>query len=146
YMIGNTPGGTVFQPVSTQNYSAPRTYSESGSNIALPGESAGQFGGQGGGFGGGGFGGGGLGGQGGGGLGGQGGGAGGAQGQGLVSGQGLIPQLPYITFDPTDNTIIVNATDEQIRQIQDAITFFDVAPRQVTIKVEFITTNSSTAS
>src|SRR5437016_3868184 len=71
YMIGNTPSGTAFQPVSTQNYSAPRTFSESGSNITLPGESAGQFGGgQGGGFGGGG-----LGGEGGGGgLGGKGGG------------------------------------------------------------------------
>lgn len=151
YMLGNA-AGTVFQPVNSQTYATPRTMSESGSNIQIPGENAGQVGGEGGGFGGG-FGGGQFGGGGGGQFGGGGAGQlGGQGGQGAQGGRGLqtgglIPRdIQYITFDPTDNTIIVNATDEQIRQIQDAITFFDVAPRQVMIKVEFITTSTGTTS
>jgi general secretion pathway protein D len=148
YMLGNGPMGTSFQPVNTQNYTTPKTFSESGSNIQLPGENAGQVGGgdTGGGFGGGGFGGGG-----GGGLQGGGGNAGGfgGRGGGGLGGQtrgGLIPPgIDFISYDPNDNSITVNATDQQIRELQDAITFFDVAPRQVTVKVEFITTSNSEA-
>jgi general secretion pathway protein D len=59
---------------------------------------------------------------------------------------GLIPEgIQFITFDPTDNSIIVRGTDEEIRQLQEAISFFDVAPKQVQIKVEFITTSRSIA-
>ena len=156
YLLGNGPNGTAFQPVSTQNYNTPKTFNESGSDIALPGESAGQLGGAGGGGfggGGGGFGGQGVGGLGGGGciggLGGQAGGFGGGQGGNQFGGLGgaqqiggsLIPQgIPYFAWDPTDNSIVVQASDDQIRQLQDAISFFDVAPKQVTVKVEFVTT------
>ena len=154
YMLGTN--GEAFQPVNTQNYSNPVTHSESGSDIAMPGETANQIGGLsgGGGFGGGGgqggFGGGGQGGFGGGGAGGQGGRGGqngGIGGGGNLTSGGLIPRtITYITFDPTDNSIVVQATDEEIREIQDAISFFDVAPQQVLIKVEFVTTSSDFAS
>jgi general secretion pathway protein D len=156
YMMNTAgPSGAAFQPVNAQTYSSPKTFTESGSDVALPGETANQIGGLGGGgnFGGAGgggqFGGGGGGGQfGGGGGGGLGGGGQGGGGQGGALPRGgagtLIPQtIQYITFDPVDNSIIVNATDEEIRELQDAITFFDVAPKQVSVKVEFITTDTS---
>ncbi|MFN8219280.1 MAG: hypothetical protein U0S12_04000 [Fimbriimonadales bacterium] len=130
-----------FTPINSQQFAQPTTARESGNGILLPGESAGQGAlGEGGGGRGGGF-------QGGGGAGAGGGqaGGGGGQGQGqTLSSGGLIPQgIQYITFDPTDNSIIVQGTDEEIKQIQDAISFFDVAPKQVIIKVEFITTSNS---
>lgn len=135
---------TQFQPmVPIQNNA------ESGASIMLPGESArGQagFGGPGGqgGFGGPG---GGLGGQGGGGLGGQGGGGlgGGLGGQGtLRGGDGLVGQsIDFITYDPTDNSLVVRGNEEDIANLQRYIQMFDVAPKQVVVKVEFITTSSS---
>lgn len=154
-VLGNGPYGSAFQPVSTQNYTTPKTYTESGSDIALPSEGANQFGAPGGGgqgfgggggqgFGGQGFGGGALGG----GAFGQGGQPGGGQGnafgglgQPTQVGGSLIPaNIPYFAWDPTDNSIVVQASDEQIRELQDAISFFDVTPKQVTVKVEFVTT------
>ena len=119
--------------------------SSSGNDIALPGEEANQRGGGGGFAGGGGgqLGGGGGGGQ----LGGGGQGGGGQNGgQGgnvnLQGGQGLIPDtIDYISFDPTDNSIIVRGTSEDdINELQNTIATFDIAPQQVTIRVEFITT------
>lgn len=119
---------------------------ENGSQISLPGdESANQaFGGGRGGGGGGGFGGGqgGLGGgQGGlgGGQGGLGGGAGG--GAQLIGGNGLVGQsIDFVSYDPTDNSFVVRGNEDDIAQLQTYISLFDVAPRQVEIKVEFVTT------
>lgn len=113
---------------------------ENGNDITLPGETANQLGG---GFPGGGAGGAGQGGgigQGGG-VGGQGGGQGGIA---ITPGQGLVPDgIEYLSYDPTDNSIIVRGTDEAIRQLQSAIALFDIAPKQVEVKVEFITTSQS---
>jgi general secretion pathway protein D len=109
---------------------------ETGNGIEIPGsESAKQIGGGGGG----GFG------QGPGGGGGLGGGLGqGGQGVTLTGGQGLVPPgISYISYDPTDNSFIVEGTDDAIQEFIRIINEFDVAPRQVTIKVEFITTSSS---
>ncbi|HEY3780740.1 MAG TPA: hypothetical protein VGL56_06640 [Fimbriimonadaceae bacterium] len=147
-MMPQEPGGTAFQPVNTQSYTAPKTFQDSGNEIALPQETANQtFGGGGGGIGGGGggFGGGGQG-AGGGRGGATGGATGGGQGSTIQPGVGLVPNVTYITYDPTDNSVIVQATDEQIRELQDAISFFDVAPQQVIVKVEFITTSNDFTS
>lgn len=141
FILGpNGEGAPTFTPVGTQSYAQPRTGGESGgSTIQLPGEAGNQFG-EGGDVGGGqGFGGGA---QGGGQAGGQAG--GGAQGGGGLPRGGLIPQgITFLSFDPNDNAIIVQGTDEQIRELQDAIAYFDVAPRQVVVKVEFVTTSNS---
>ena len=138
-----------YQPTSTPNKSGS---SDNGSNIVTPADEANQRGG--GGFGGGG----GLsGGQGGGlgggnqggGFGGQGGGQGGQGGQGggtnLVPGTGLVPDtIDHIQFDPTDNSLVVRGSSEDdINQLQNIIAQFDIRPRQVQIKVEFITTVES---
>ena len=118
-----------------------------GSSISLPGTEAFQ---RGGGAGLGGGGGGQLGG-GGGQLGGGGGqlGGGGGLGQGggtqLTPGQGLVPStIDFITYDPTDNSLIVRgSSEEDINQLANIIAQFDVAPKQVSIKVEFITTTEN---
>ena len=143
--------GANAQPNFTPAAGVPSTTGfETGADIRLPGDGAGQGmlgggGGQGGGRGGGGLGGG----QGGGLGGGQGGGLGGGQGgQGatLVGGDGLVGQsIDFISFDPTDNSLVVRGSEEDIAELQRNIALFDVAPRQVIIKVEFITTSSSTA-
>lgn len=129
-----------------------RTFAETANGIELPGEGARQRGGGGGagmGIGGqpgGGFGGG-LGGQpGGGGLaGGQPGGGIGAGGVGqLVGGEGFVPEgIEQVTYDPTDNSLVVQGTEEAIRELERIIEQFDIAPRQVIVKVEFITTSQS---
>lgn len=125
----------------------------SSDTIVLPGEQAGQrgggaggvggggqgFGGQpgGGGIGGGGIGGGGIGG-GGQGFGGQGG------GLGLTPGEGFVPeQLERFSYDPNDNSIIVQGPEEWIRELEAIIEQFDVAPKQVFIDVKYITTSNS---
>ena len=115
-------------------------------SLDLPIDSAGQFGGAGGG--GGGFG---QGGGGGGfGQGGGGGGFGGGQGGGrggvgdLEGGEGLVPEgIDSIVYDPTTNSFIVVGTDEAIRELENVIAMLDVAPQQVVIKVEFVTTTQS---
>lgn len=123
------------------------TGNTAGNNIDIPGGS-GQLtpgrgsggGGIGGGLGGGLGQGGGLGGGLGGGFGGQLGGG----GQALQGGQGLIPEgIDRILYDPTDNSFIVQGTDDAIQQLEALIRRFDVAPAQVEIKVEFITTSRS---
>ena len=142
-------GLNQYRPMNSQMLTNPTVNrgGESANGVEIPGEAAGQLGGGGsipggggGGFGGGGQGGGGFGG------GGQGGGGFGGAGQGgtLSGGQGLIPaEITYITFDPNDNSIIVQATEQQYQQLLQYIQEFDVAPKQVTVKVEFITTTSS---
>jgi len=106
----------------------------------LPGEEAspqlgGLGGGQGGGLGGG------LGGGGGQGLGGGGQGGGNAN---LTGGQGLVPEgIDFISYDPTDNSLVVRGSEDDINQLQSYINLFDVAPRQVQIKVEFVTTTET---
>lgn len=87
----------------------------------------------------------------GGGQGGLGGGQGGGLGQGgggdfgsLQSGQGFVPDgIDRLGYDPTDGTIIFQGTDEAYQALLDLLEIFDVAPKQVVIKVEFITTSSS---
>jgi general secretion pathway protein D len=141
YGKGATPQNTVtqdqsFAPVSRKSNVVP----ENSSDVVLPGEeSSNQIGGFGGGAAGGGFGGGNAGG----GLQGGGRGTGGGAGGGglLVGGQGLVPDsIDFITFDPTDNSLLVRGNEDDINQLQAYINLFDVAPKQVQIKVEFITT------
>ena len=146
-MVGNSTSN-VFHPMAqTQQAQVSAT-----NGISLPDENPnlmGTFGGQGvAGGGGQGLGGGGQfgGGQGGGGLGGGGQFGGGQAGstQGLVGGQGFVPQgITSVAYDPTDNSLIVRGSDEAIRELEQLIAQFDVAPRQVIIKVEFITTSTS---
>jgi len=148
------------RPVALNSVSAPVTGPESGSDIKLPGEEpAGQM--MGGGMGGGRMGGGGF--QGGGGMmgggmmgggmmggggfqgggGGLGGGIMGGQG-GQVGGQGIFgPDIDYISYDPVDNSIVVRGPSDQIEELRRWVDTFDVAPQQVIIKVEFITTSNS---
>ena len=131
---------TVYPTSTTQGVAIPN-------EIVLPDESVGQVGfGGGGGLGGGGqggLGGGGQGGFGGGGQGGQGG-FGGGTASSLTAGQGLVPQgISQFVYDPTDNSLIVKGTDQAIRELELLIAQFDVAPKQVIIKVEFITTSTS---
>lgn len=123
--------------------SSVRTIADGSNDIQLPGDVAdaanqigGGRGGGGGGLGGGG--GGGLGGGGGGGLGG--GGGGGGSTANLTAGQGLVPNgISFISYDPSTNSLIVEADDDEaVNKLREAIALFDVAPRQVQIKVEFI--------
>lgn len=122
----------------------------SSNGVQLPGDSANQIGGIGGGgrggFGGGGRGGGGLSGGGGGlngGGGGLGGGLGGQQTQ-LTPGSGFVPAgIQHIEYDPTDNSIIVSGPQDDINKLKTIVNQFDTVPKQVQIKVEFITTSTN---
>jgi general secretion pathway protein D len=136
----------TFGPANAPTYSSSASVSSS-NDIAIPGEASNQIGGRGG-VGGGGFGGqgGGIGGQGGGiggqggGIGGQGGGIGGGQAQ-LIGGQGLVgDSIDFISYDPTDNSFVVRGNEDDINELQTYIALFDVAPRQVQVKCEFVTT------
>lgn len=124
---------TTVQPQVVHTYESPRTGGESGNDIILPGESAPQLGGGDGGGGGGGFGG--------------GGGGGGAQGGGGAGGQlrgGFIPPgIDVVSFDPTDNSLLVSGTEDAINGLEHIIAEFDRAPKQVEIKIEFVTTAST---
>lgn len=134
-IIANTSGNYTPVPIDK----VPAT--ESGKDITLPGESASQFDGGGRQGGGGGGGGGNLGGGGGGGLG-----QGGGGNANLTPGQALVPgSIDFISYDPTDNSIVVRGSEEDIAELQRNINLFDVAPKQVQIKVEFVTTSSSLA-
>ncbi len=123
-----------------------------GANQNRPGGGGFQgVGGGGGGFqGGGGFGQGGGGfGQGGGGFG-QGGFGGGGFGQGgggqvtLTGGQGFVPDgIDRVIYDPTDNSFIVEGTDSAVAAFERLVRQFDVVPKQVIVKVEFVTTTNS---
>jgi type II secretory pathway component GspD/PulD (secretin) len=62
----------------------------------------------------------------------------------LTGGDGFVPDgIDQISYDPTDNSIIVRGTDSAIQELERLIARFDVAPRQVEIKVEFVTTSNS---
>lgn len=138
---GQTPNQTFGPAMGTASGA---TRPAEASDITLPGdESANQIrgGGGGGGFGGqtgGGIGGGIGGGQTGGGIGGQNGGGGSVT---LQGGTGLVgDSIDFISYDPTDNSLVVRGNEDDINQLQTYISLFDVAPRQVQIKVEFVTT------
>lgn len=140
YVHMKTPGSPLtvlsnnnsYRPMPTQNFGDGANGAESGNNIMLPGESGGQLGGPGGGGLGGGQG-----------LGG-GGGGGQIQQTNLQGGQGLVPSgIDFISYDPTDNSLVVRGSEEAIAELQRNIALFDLAPKQVEIKVEFITTSSS---
>lgn len=113
-------------------------------DVVIPGETLNQVGG---GRGQGGIGGGPTGGGGGGQPGGGGGGLGGSGGGNVgapQAGTGFMPEgIDRITYDPTDNSIIVQGDDEAIRKLRSLVAQFDIAPKQVIIKVEFITTSES---
>jgi general secretion pathway protein D len=56
----------------------------------------------------------------------------------------LVPTgTTRLGYDPTDNSIIFQGTDEAYQQLLDLIEQFDRAPRQVIIEVEFVTTSNS---
>ena len=137
------PNSNLFDVTSSNRQSelptAVKNIAEGSNDIQLPGDvadSAQQIGG--GGRGGGGIGGGAGGGIGGGGGGGIGGGGGGTAN--LTAGQGLVPNgISFISYDPSTNSLIVEADDDEaVNKLREAIALFDVAPRQVQIKVEFI--------
>jgi general secretion pathway protein D len=128
---------TAVQPQQVvHTYQAPRTSGESGNDIQLPGEPAQQVGGGGDGGGFGGFGGG----------GGQGGGVGGGGQGGAFRGGFIPPGIDIVSFDPTDNSLLVSGTEDAIEALENLIQEFDRAPKQVEIKVEFVTTASTIGS
>lgn len=136
-VVGQNSGTTSFpfssfsqKPKMEPSGTSPN--SESGNNVIIPGEEAGQSSFGGGGQGqpgnppGGGF----------------------QQGQGnqsqLTPGQGLVPDgIDYIVYDPTTNDIVVRGDDDAVRLLRSRIALFDQAPEQVEIKVQFITTSQS---
>ncbi len=145
-VLNNVPANQTYQPSPASVQPTAATGTESNRQVAIPGSEASNQG-----FGGGRQGGGGGGLQGGGGGGGLGqGNGGGGLGQGgggnvqLQGGQGLVGgSIDFISYDPNDNSIVVRGDEEDINQLQGYISQFDVAPRQVQIKVEFITTTDS---
>ena len=143
-VLNNIPASQTYQSAPAAVQPTAATGTESNKQVAIPGEASPQ--GFGGGRGGGGIGGG----QGaGGGIGGgQGGGIGGGQGAGggatLQGGTGLVgASIDFISYDPNDNSIIVRGDEEDINQLQSYISQFDITPKQVQIKVEFITTTDT---
>lgn len=85
----------------------------------------------------------------GGGIGGPGGGTGAGGGAGFAgltpgAGNSMLPPGNYrITYDPASNRLLFRGTDEEYQQVVDLLTQLDRAPRQVQVKVEFITTSNS---
>jgi len=75
----------------------------------------------------------------------------GAGGIGQGGGQGtqlptnsLIPEgISLVSYDPTDNSIVVQGSEEDIEQLRRLIAMFDVRPKQVMVKVEFITATTN---
>lgn len=61
-----------------------------------------------------------------------------------VGGTGYVPEgIRKVSFDPTTNSLIVEGDDEAIRQLRNLVNLFDQVPKQVIIKIEFITTSQS---
>lgn len=61
-------------------------------------------------------------------------------GQGQLPSESLIPDgIRMISYDPTDNSIVVKGTEEAIDELKRYVTMFDVRPQQVMVKVEFVT-------
>ncbi len=140
YYLGPTNQNSMSNPIPTEQLNKPGL---SANEIELPDMQGNQRGPGGGlGFGGGQQGGGGQPGGGGNQAGGQGGQGGGA----ITAGQGFAPEgLDRVVYDPTDGSLIVQGTEEGIRQLRNLVDLFDQVPRQVLIKVEFITTSQSVA-
>jgi len=68
----------------------------------------------------------------------------GGQGTAPLGGTGYVPDgIRKVSFDPTNNSLIVEGDDEAIRQLRNLVNLFDQVPKQVIIKVEFITTSQS---
>lgn len=148
YIMGSGPVPGQAYPVSNQPSSfetqarGTKNPLEVGSDVRLPGdEAANQAGfGLGGGRGGGG--------QPGGNNNGNGGGQPGNNNGGgtITAGTGFAPTgLDRVTFDPTDNSLIVQGTEEAIRKLRNLVDLFDTAPKQVQVKVEFIQTSIGVA-
>ncbi|MCC6403607.1 MAG: type II secretion system protein GspD [Fimbriimonadaceae bacterium] len=155
--FANYSGGNLTPQTSYPQDTVNKQVNEAANGILLPnenpfagmgnGENPAQRGGGGGALGGGGGGGqfGGGGGQfGGGNQGGQGQQQGGGSVSQLTGGQFLVPEgIEDVIYDPTDNSFIVQGTEEAIREFERLLEQFDVAPKQVVIKVEFIATSEN---
>lgn len=109
------------------------------------GRGGGGGGAQGGGLAGGGIGGGQGGGLAGGGIGGgQAGGGGGGSFQGVTGGQGLVPSgTTSLGYNPSNNTLIFRGTPEAYNQLLAVLDQLDVAPKQLIVKLEYITTTNT---
>jgi len=134
---------------SPQQFGTPRNENMSRGNntsddsLVLPGSSSNQRGGGGGQAGGGGLGQpGGGGGQAGGGQ--AGGGGASFAGQNTGGGQGLLPAgTQDLTYNPANNTLIFRGTSQAYQELLNILAQIDQAPKQVTVKVEFITTTQN---
>lgn len=125
--------GAASYPAVVQDNSMPKDSSkgifEAGSDIMLPDESANQRQPGGGGAGAGN---------------GQPGGNTNGGGSALQGGVGFVPEgIRKVTYDPTTNSLIVEGDDDAIKQLRNLVNLFDQVPKQVIVKVEFITTSQS---
>lgn len=125
--------GAASYPAVVQDNSMPKDSSkgifEAGSDIMLPDESANQRQPGGGGAGSGN---------------GQPGGNTNGGGSALQGGVGFVPEgIRKVTYDPTTNSLIVEGDDDAIKQLRNLVNLFDQVPKQVIVKVEFITTSQS---
>lgn len=60
----------------------------------------------------------------------------------FVGGQGLVPNgIEKVIYDPTDNSLYVIGEDDAVNRLRRIIADFDNAPKQILIKVEFVTTS-----
>ena len=65
-------------------------------------------------------------------------------GSALQGGVGFVPEgIRKVTYDPTTNSLIVEGDDDAIKQLRNLVNLFDQVPKQVIVKVEFITTSQS---
>lgn len=70
-------------------------------------------------------------------------GAGAGQGTNQLPQQSLIPEgITLVSYDPTDNSIVVQGPEEDIETLRRLVSMFDVRPKQVMVKVEFITAST----
>ncbi len=61
--------------------------------------------------------------------------------------QNLMPEgIDYLMPYPADNSLLVKGTPEGIEELQDLIKKLDVAPKQVSIKAEFVEISTSSSS
>ncbi len=65
------------------------------------------------------------------------------QGGGLPANTLIPDDVDLVTYDPTDNSIVVQGPEESIEELRRYIQMFDVRPQQVMIKVEFITATTN---
>lgn len=68
----------------------------------------------------------------------------GGGGGALQGGVGFVPEgIRKVSFDPATNSLIVEGDDDAIKQLRNLVNLFDQVPKQVIIKIEFITTSQS---